>query len=119
MDCHPGRSLQIYNTHCKNIIVLVCFVMFMLPSILVNISLSPLTHSPPKLCLIFSKYLSLASTRHQSRTKLMTHFVFWRKFRVEIPPPPIAMLKADENVIDELASMSSSSKNIAMGGGGH
>ena len=35
----------------------------------------------------------------QSRIKLMTHFVFWRKFRVEIPPPPIAMLKADENVI--------------------
>ena len=37
----------------------------------------------------------------------MKHFVFWRKFRVEIPPPPIAMLKADENVIDELTSMSS------------
>ena len=39
----------------------------------------------------------------------MIHFVFWRKFRVEIPPPPppIAMLKADENFIDELTSMSS------------
>ena len=56
----------------------------------------------------------------QSRTKLMTHFVFWRKFRVEIPLPPIAMLKANENVINELTSMSSSSNQHCNGGeGGH
>ena len=48
----------------------------------------------------------------------MTHFVFWRKFRVEIPPSPIVMLKDDENVIDELSSMSSSSNQHCNGGGG-
>ena len=48
----------------------------------------------------------------------MTHFVFWRKFRVEIPPPPIAMLKANENVINELTSMSSSSNQHCNGGRG-
>ena len=48
----------------------------------------------------------------------MTHFVFWRKFRVEIPPSPIAMLKADENVIDELTSMSSSRYQHCNGGRG-
>ena len=64
----------------------------------------------------FDSYLHLLML--QSRTKLMTHFVFWRKFRVEIPPPPIAMLKADENVIDELASMSSSSNQHCNGGRG-
>ena len=63
MDFQPGRSLHIHNSLCKNIIVLVFVVMFMLPSILINVSLPPLSHSPPKLSLIFSKYLSLASTR--------------------------------------------------------
>ena len=48
----------------------------------------------------------------------MIHFVFWRKFRVEIPPTPIAMLKADENFIDELTSMSSFSNQHCNGGGG-
>ena len=48
----------------------------------------------------------------------MIHFVFWRKFRVEIPPPPIAMLKADENFIDELTSMSFFSNQHCNGGGG-
>ena len=48
----------------------------------------------------------------------MEHFVFWRKFRVGVPPPPIAMLKADENVIDELTSMSSSSNQHCIGGRG-
>ena len=51
----------------------------------------------------------------QSRTKLMTNFVSWRKFRVEIPPPPIAVLNADENVIDELTRMSSSSNQHCSG----
>ena len=63
MEFHPGRSLHIHNILCKNVIVSVFVVMLMLPSILVNISLSPLSHSPPKLSLIFPKYLSLASTR--------------------------------------------------------
>ena len=49
----------------------------------------------------------------------MTHFVFWREFRVDIPPPPIAMMKADENVIDELKSMFSSSNQHRNGGRGH
>ena len=48
----------------------------------------------------------------------MTHFVFWRKFRVEIPQTPIAVLKADKNVIDELTSMSSSSNQHCNGGEG-
>ena len=48
----------------------------------------------------------------------MIHFVLWRKFRVEIPPPTIAMLKADENFIDELTSMSSLSKQHCNGGRG-
>ena len=48
----------------------------------------------------------------------MIHFVFWMKFRVEIPPPPTAMLKADENFIDELTSMSSFSNQHCNGGGG-
>ena len=47
----------------QNLMVSVFVVIFMLPSIVVNISLSPLSHSPPKLSLIFSKYLTLASTR--------------------------------------------------------
>ena len=47
----------------------------------------------------------------------MAHFVFWRKLRVVIPPTPIAMLKADENVIDELTSMSSSSNQHCSWGG--
>ena len=48
----------------------------------------------------------------------MIHFVFWRKFRVEIPPPPpIAMLKADENFIDELTSMTFFSNQHCNGGG--
>ena len=55
-------------------------------------------------------------TELKSRTKLMIHFVFWRKFRVEIPP--IAMLKADENFIDELTSMSSFSNQHCHGGRG-
>ena len=63
MEFHPGRSLHIHNILCKNVIVSVFVVMLMLPSILVNISLSPLSHSPPKLSLIFPKYLSMASTR--------------------------------------------------------
>ena len=41
MEFHPGRSLHIHNMLCKNIIVFVFVVMFMLLSILVNISLSP------------------------------------------------------------------------------
>ena len=48
----------------------------------------------------------------------MAHFVFWRKFRVVIPPSPIPMLKADENIIDELTSMSSSSNQHCNGGRG-
>ena len=48
----------------------------------------------------------------------MAHFVFWRKFRVMIPPPPIVILKADENAIDELTSMSSSSNQHCSGGRG-
>ena len=52
--------------------------------------------------------------------KTHEHFVFWRKFRVGFPPPPpIAMLKADGNVIDEVTSMSSSSNQHCIGGGGH
>ena len=54
----------------------------------------------------------------QSRTKLLIHFVVWRKFRVEIPPDPIAMLNADENVIDELKGMSYSSNQHCKGGRG-
>ena len=45
----------------------------------------------------------------------MIHFVFWMKFRVEIPPRPTAMLKADENFIDELTSMSSFSNQHCNG----
>ena len=48
----------------------------------------------------------------------MTHFVFWRSSRVEIPQRPIAMLNADENVIDVLISMSSSSNQHCSEGGG-
>ena len=49
----------------------------------------------------------------------MTYFVYWMKFRVEIPPPPpIAMLKADENIIHELASMSSSKQPTLQWGEG-
>ena len=51
----------------------------------------------------------------QSRTKFLTHFVFWRKFRVEIPPLPIATLNADENFIDELTNMSSLSNQHCTG----
>ena len=49
----------------------------------------------------------------------MIHFVFWRKFRVEIPPTPtpIATLKADENVIDELIRVYSSSNQHYSGVG--
>ena len=43
----------------------------------------------------------------QSRIELLTHFVVLRKFQVEIRHP-LAMLNGDENVIDELTSVSSS-----------
>ena len=43
----------------------------------------------------------------QSWAKPLKHFAFWRKFRVEIPSPSIAMFDADGNVIDKLTSMSS------------
>ena len=52
----------------------------------------------------------------QSRTKRLTHFVFGRKFRVEIPLT--SHCNADQNVIDELTSMSSSSNQHCSGGRG-
>ena len=81
---------------------------------------SAVMHNGVAKTLARSSFWIIRGRQLQSRTKLMIHFVFWRKFRVEIPPTPIAMLKADENFIDKLTSMSSFSNQHCNGGGrGH